>query len=267
MMYAQKFINALIKIKIIRSSKLFYNFISLTKDEWKNYHLTLDKKQTLMLLKQFSTVEGLIQIKITKELDDNASLIQKQNLLRSSLHKRLTNAYNNVLSQMNIMSDALLELSNTYKDLSQTYNECIFKNDSIYSAYHKMDNLFNVWSKGYKKQCDFFKYELRYFFKYIHKEIDCFTTLIDEYKNSKAKYFDQSIKLSKLPFVNSVQQSELISLKHYYGYFMNQMINEYNRLDHNHAKRMKHHFETLTERKQEFITDHMSFIQLVNFNY
>lgn len=264
--YLQKFIDALIKTKIIRTSKLFLDFISQPKDEWKNSRVTYDKTPGPSNMSKFTTIEGIINISITKGLDMKALCIQRDINTKMLLYNKVNTSLHTVIAQMSVMSQCFQELSSAFKELSKGYNESMFKNDFLDLGYTKLGNLINDWSEGYTKQKTFFKTELKYYFKFMKKELNCFTFLVDEYKASRSKYFDYFNKMSKIPFLNNQQHSDLSSLKKYFGFFMNRAINEYYRLQKNHMKRLKLHFDTLTDRSSEFIVDYMSFIRLVSFN-
>ena len=67
--YLSKFINALSQNRLVRSTEIYKAFFSLPQEEFENKKKEIDKIQKPKALSQFSNMEGVIQLKISKELD------------------------------------------------------------------------------------------------------------------------------------------------------------------------------------------------------
>ena len=67
--HLSKFINALSQNRLVRSTEIYKAFFSLPQEEFENKKKEIDKIQKPKALSQFSNMEGVIQLKISKELD------------------------------------------------------------------------------------------------------------------------------------------------------------------------------------------------------
>jgi hypothetical protein len=254
--YMQKWLNSIIKTPVIRSSKLFYDFISIPKEEFKSLRIEYDKTTTPKSLSHFTTADGIVNITINPFLDTQAGKIQKDINKKVFLYNKLKISFKEIMNEMQVMSMKLNNISNLFHLLSKVYKESeAIEHDKINNAYTHITNVFNDWSKGYQNQIEFFTFEMKYYFKYISRELTEFTSIVNEYQNARNAYMD----------LKSKQGKETEVIRKYYGFYMNKAVEEYERLHKVQYKRMKNQFEVIEDRKSDFILDYSHFVRLMSF--
>lgn len=87
--YLSKFINALSQNRLVRSTEIYKAFFSLPQEEFENKKKEIDKIQKPKALSQFSNMEGVIELKISKELDTEALHLPKTINKKIDLFKNL----------------------------------------------------------------------------------------------------------------------------------------------------------------------------------
>ena len=75
--YLSKFINVLSQNRLVRSTEIYKAFFSLSQEEFENKKKEIDKIPKPKSLSQFNNMEGVIKLKISKELDTEAAHLQK----------------------------------------------------------------------------------------------------------------------------------------------------------------------------------------------
>lgn len=259
MFYMQKFIDSLIKTKLIRGSQIFSDFIQLSKDDFKNAKLNYDKIKPPISLSQLITVEGIVNITINPYLDTKANSIQSDIYKKDALFTKLRFSVKELMAQMDIMAKKFNDVSKVLSLIAQCYKTSpSIENDKLNGCFFHLSTLMENWSKGYENQNKFFHSEIKNYFKYMQREIIGFTKVVDDFKNARSTYMDYKGTLG--------HEKEKDNLTKFYGFYMNRAVDEYERLNKCQYKRLVQHFEKLEYRKSEFIEDYAYFIRLVSFD-
>ena len=80
--------------------------------------------------------------------------------------------------------------------------------------------------------------------------------------------YEELIKNKELAFSKMCTQEtrESIGFKKIYGYYMNRVIREYQRMIREQGKRFRKHFEGLSIRNQELLADSFHLLRLITFS-
>lgn len=260
MYYMQKFIDSLIKTKLIRSSQIFSDFIQLPKEEFKKIKPNYEKMTTPKSLTELTTVEGIINVTINPYLDTKGNSIQNDIYKKDSLFTKLKFSIKELMAEMEIMSKKFNEVSKVFNLLSNCYKTSTsIENDKLNVCFSHLSTLMDNWSKGYDNQRMFFNVEIKNYFKYMQRELTEFNSVVYEFKNARSTYMD--CKGSK-----SQNDKDKDIVAKYYGFYMNRACDEYERLTKYQYKRLRKHFEKMESRKSDFIEDYAYFIRLVCFD-
>ena len=119
--YLSKFINALSQNRLVRSTEIYKAFFSLSQEEFENKKKEIDKIPKPKSLSQFNNMEGIIKLKISKEIDTEAVHIQKTINKKIDLFKNLDTAFNSLLTAMEEMNKKMKDLSKAFEDLKKTF--------------------------------------------------------------------------------------------------------------------------------------------------
>ena len=254
--YLSKFINALSQNRLVRSTEIYKAFFSLSQEEFENKKKEIDKIPKPKSLSQFNNMEGVIKLKISKEIH-----IQKAINKKIDLFKNLDTAFNTLLTAMEEMSKKMKDLSKAFEDLKKLFEE---NNESgMENYFEKFTNFMDDWATGYKNQRTFFKNELKYYFKYMYKELlPLFTTL----KSSRNAYESSFKKVKKSTMPNPKDEKSMLHLKRYYSYHLNSFLYECSSLVFRHQERISNQLISLDENRNTFMQDYDHFIKLIHCN-
>ena len=209
-------------------------------------------------MSKFETVEGMIDVTINPYLDKKANEMGKDITKKVSLYSKLTMNLKDLMNQMEIMSQKFQEVACTMNELSVTYKTSqVIENDQLNTGFEHLKNLFTQWSQGYQDQKKFFTFEMKYFFKFMQRELLEFTPVYNEYRNARGSYMDLKEK-------GDPKETETIT--RYYGFILNRGCQEYERLHKLQYKRLRRQFEHIEDNKNEFIVDYVNFMRMISFN-
>lgn len=264
MSYLTKFINALSQNRLVRSSEIYKAFFSLSQEEFEQKKKELDQLPKPKSLSQFNNIEGVIHLRISKELDNEALHLQKAINKKLDGFKYLDLAFDSLLSTMEEMNKKMKDLSKCFDDLKKLFEE---NNDSVMENYFdKFTTFMDDWATGYKNQRTFFKNELKYYFKYMQKEYKELLPLFSTFKSSRDAYESSFKKVKKLTAPNPKEEKSLQHLKRYYSYYLNSFLNECSGLVSRHQERISNQLILLDENRNTYMQDYDHFIKIINCN-
>jgi hypothetical protein len=116
----KKFLEYILKSRLLRSSEMLINFLTI-----ENYGDFIEFKKGVAKIRQplnlyeYSNLEGLIQLRITPEDIGKAGMIRKNVTCHEILLKKLKFALNNLNSSFETLSKSLKEVSNIFELLSE----------------------------------------------------------------------------------------------------------------------------------------------------
>ena len=244
--------NLLIENKYLRSLPLVYDFLTLPQNDWNN-----KVKSKYNKLKQptgFDTMpnfEGKYIIRITKNDEMKATAIKNEIISKNEALHNLTNHFDELLTSMEKVSSCFKSVGIAFEELQKRS-----KNNRILNkGYENLSNLFKTWSSDYLTQKQFFREEIKYYFKFIEKEYTTFLKNYENYRLARDEYkktFDR-MKKNKNPTKNDL--FSLKDIKQYYGFELIHINDEYSKLEERLAKRLKKQFVKFYENKEVIFQD------------
>ena len=263
-----KFLSSVTSNDLIRSSQLYKDFISLNQDDFDAVKGDYDQLTEPKDMKDFISLEGVLDVRISDEVDSKVIDIQRDVFNKNNLYKALNDSLNNLMYEFDIISAKFKEVSLAFKNLSNAYKTSI-NGSYIEKAFSSLASITGDWSKAYSSQKSFFKIEIKEFFKYIHKEINSFTNLYDDYSITRTKLVEFKNKLSKVkdnPQKFNEMKKEYFGVKVCFGFILNRLYYEYIRVNQEHADRIRKQFTMLNENKDTFLSDYLNLTNMLNMN-
>ena len=264
MRYLEKFLNWLLAIPVIKNSKLFYDFLSIENDEDFNKNkLVYQKMNTPMNLIEFYSKDGKMNLGVNKEKEKFFKNISENNANNEILLNNLNMSLKQLKYQFDIFIQKVEEVQQNWEILFVNSTK-YFEDINISNTYEKMSKLFTNWADSLKSQNTLIFIDVREYFKYVKNNFREMKSNIDNVENVKNEYykFERFIinkkeylfncgDVTKWEFdpnektnVNILTEDKLSALfkmcakdtdrcvqrKIYYGYYLNQLIEEYERI-------------------------------------
>lgn len=261
----QRFISALARLKLIRSSPIFADFITLSQVDFATMKKTYDKLERPKTLPEYQKMDGLVKITISKEQDAKAMQIPKYITTRSLLFDKLFYSIDCLMTQFDEMAKRFSEVSKVLHEMQGTYANCSPAEDKIGNAFGQLSILMGSWEQGYNAQNTFFRDDVKYYFKFMQKELNTFNNLVEELRQSRNSYNYLFAKVNRKEILSDKESKDVTSLQKFYGYYLYSTMKEYERLNRKHAKRFEKQFAYMSENKDKFLSDYNHFVSLLNY--
>ena len=290
MRYLDKFLNFLVANPIIKNSQLFYDFLSIEKEadftKSKNNYQKIKPKTNI---KEFCSANGKMNLGVKNEKEIYFQNIKDNTLNNQELLNKLNISLKQLKIQMDIFIQKIEEVTQIWEELfknSTKYCDEI----NIISTYEQMNKLFINWAESLKKQNNLLFVDVREYFKYIrnnYREMKHVAHNADNYKNiyykiernlinkkedlfkrgdvskweldaqekTNATFLLQD-KSSALFKICSKDTNTCIQRRIYYGYYLNQGIEEFERVSkligHFHKENFMNYCRNLSDIVSEF---------------
>ena len=266
MKYLEKFINFLIKDELIKSSQILYDFLTIQNEEdfqqRKKFYDKL-KISPFIEIKERKSINGELKIKITKEKEIYLENIKDNTIYNGNLFKKLNNNFK-------LLQDEFLAVIKRFESISDVYRQLydVSKNyldqNIITESYAQMEIMFNKLSQSFDTIKKFINSDIREYFKFVGNNFNILNEMTQNVDLAKNNY----IKLSKsliskkndLFKKGDISKWELsqndknngrqllkdknlacnkmlpketqlcINSKEIYGFYLNRLINEYERM-------------------------------------
>ena len=260
----ERFLNYLLKDNLIKNSEIFYDFLTIEKDEeLEKKKKIYNKLKTPTEFKDIQSMDGKLKIEVTPESETLFDKIRNNSIFNETVLKQINDHFKLLQFEMdNIITrtgsffplfDKLIKIRRTY-----------LPNNIILESYKQLKNIFGSWSEMLKKQKNFFINDVKEYLKvlgghYRHMKELCET--VEEQKNYYKKIsknliskkmdlyerYDSNdwqldpqdkkkvktlVKDKLLAYQKICYNStcDTIKLKEKYGYQLNKIISEYERL-------------------------------------
>ena len=260
----ERFLNYLLKDNLIKNSEIFYDFLTIEKDEeLEKKKKIYNKLKTPTEFKDIQSMDGKLKIEVTPESEILFDKIRNNSIFNETVLKQINDNFKLLKLEMdNIITrtgsffplfDKLIKIRRTY-----------LPNNIILESYKQLKNIFGSWSEMLKKQKNFFINDVKEYLKvlgghYRHMKELCET--VEEQKNYYKKIsknliskkmdlyerYDSNdwqldpqdkkkvktlVKDKLLAYQKICYNStcDTIKLKEKYGYQLNKIISEYERL-------------------------------------
>ena len=263
----EKFLNLLVEDPNIKSSQIFYDFVSVEEAKFNEIKKQHNSMKLPQCLKEYKSLDGKLDIKV-----DDSREIYYQNMkdhmeinqeLLTKLNKQIKLLYN----ELNIVISRLDEITKNCEELfsnSVKYSE----NDDLKISYYELADMFKHWSTTLKKQNALTYVDIREHFKFSKNTLKSMKDLIYSVDTCKQNYYKSKKNLiSKkedlfkkgdktrwdlnpnnpnvnintpnlekdkniaLPNMLYNETNAVSDLKQIYGYYLNSVNNEFSRLE------------------------------------
>ena len=198
--YLTRFMNGVLRKKILRTSPITFQFLTLDESNFEKYKKNLDSNpfNLNINLTNFKTIKGEIKVTLTKD-----KAIYVNNLLRImvptiDLYNKLKNSFNILINDLNLISNHMKEISVLFDKLS-TQAKDIKQSNEMKKIYSDLNNIFSTWSNLYLSQSKFFKEDFLEYFDYMNMEYNELDTIMKQFQNQRNEYesFANNLNLKK----------------------------------------------------------------------
>ena len=260
--YLNRFLTSLMENELVRKTKVFYDFISMSEEEFKDLIDTYKKKDDPpSTIKKYETLQGSVMINTGKEKDDFAEKIKFVINNRDLAYEKLNVALRDVIEEFEIVSQKINKLSVAFDDIKKTYSD----NTDVQEVFNNYKEITSTWSHNYIKQKEVFKIEFKEFFKYVRSYTKDFSKMYNDFQTAKYNFMNQYIKYDDITNINEKDQKQLNKLRKKYGYNLNRVIEEYKLLNyHNTVIDFQNQLAILNSKKEILYSDFISCSNLLN---
>ena len=295
MRYLEKFLNFLLKDPLIRNSNILFDFLSLeTEEEFHKAKKLYDKMKTPSDLKDFKTPLGKVKIILNNEKEKYVDHIRDNVALNDSLLKKLDENFKALKEEMNTvfcrivsfcpLFDKLIKISTKYCD-----------NKTTIESYKQIKKLLEAWANNIRKQNAFFFIDVKEYFKFLGGNYRHLKELVQVVENHKTNYYKnaKSLIAKKLDLfkkqeaanwqldvadrnnlVNFYNQKEIaykkicfketnnmIRMKEKYGYYVNRIISEFERMRNICAFETKEKTLNYSQKEQQIFSSYIKIMK------
>ena len=292
-----RFLYYLSKDPLIKTSQIFFDFLSVEKDEdFTKLKKAYNKLKTPTEFKDFKSIDGKTRVrvnpnkeKIIQNAKDNATFNVTNLKKFNQSFKYLKNEMNTVINRMETFEplfDKLIKISTSF-----------IEDNTVTESYKQMKNMFMSWKDILKKQNEFFFTDIKEYLKmlygnYCHmkelaqftenqknnynkyskslisKKIDLFrrgetnSWQLDPADKNKVKEFanDRKVALKKICYKETL---DVIRRKEKYGYYLNRLVSEYVRMRHLNAIENKDKLKQFSKKESAIVTDYFKTMGLI----
>ena len=260
----EKFLNYLLLNPIIKYSQLLYDFISIENEaDFNKKKKEYEKMKPPQNINENQSLTGRINIEVKKEKEIFFENIKDNINFNESLLIKLNENLKLLKTQIENMAFKIDEIALIWSELCKTSTK-YFDGDDIIQTYDQMNKLFTNWSDALKRHSTVIHVDIREYFKYVKnnfKSMKDLVYIVDTNKNTynkNEKYLinkkedllrkgdmskweldphdkDNISKLlqdknAALMKIIPKETKNVINLKKIYGYYLNRIIDEYERI-------------------------------------
>ena len=300
----EKFLNYCLLNPIIKCSQIFFDFISIEKEaDFQKKKKEYEKMKPPTYVEDLQTLFGKANIEI-----NNKKVIYYENIKDNiSINENLLIKLNENFKMLKTLIENLTvkidEIAQNWDDLCQNSTK-YFDGDDIIKSYEHMNKLFSNWSESLKRHNNIIFIDIREYFKYTKNHFRSMKDLVncvENYKNTYTKNerylinkkedlfkkgdinkWDLNIqdknKVNDLvkdknliiPKILPKETINVINMKKIYGFYLNRMIEEYERIkainSDNHKKNLIYACERTIEIYGDFQKGTADIINFFNNN-
>ena len=260
----QSFLNYILKDNLIKNSQIFYDFLSIEKEEdFEKKKKIYNKLKTPIEFKDIKSLEGKLKIEVTPQNELLLDKILDNAILNETVLKQINDNFKLLKLEMDSVISRIISFFPMFDKLIKA-RKVYIPNNVILESYIQLKNIFKSWSEVLKKQNYFFSKDVKEYLKilggnYHHmkelaesvqeqknyykrtsknlitKKIDLYERgdiedwQLDNQDKKKVKTFfkDKLTSYKKICYNNTC---DTIKLKEKYGYQLNKIISEHERM-------------------------------------
>ena len=257
----EKFLNLLLEDPSIKTSQIFYDFVSIEElnifSDKKKYYNSIKLPQSL---KEYKSLNGKLDVKLDENRESIYQKIKNETDISQELLSKLNKQIKSLNNEINTVIIRLNEIAKSCEELflnSVKYNE----SNEIKISYYELNEMFKHWANALKKQNTVTNIDIREYFKYSKNTLKSMKELISTVEIYKQNYYKSrrnlitkkeelfkkgditkwdltpsnkniNINDKNIVFGNMLYNETNIvnNLKNIYGYYLNSVNSEFIRL-------------------------------------
>lgn len=191
--YLYFFLNNLLRKKILRTSPLIYDFLTLNKEEFLKYKDKINKSkyELKVTLANFKSNKNVIHCEIKPEKLIQADSYNKKLSFFSNLYTKLEKNISLIVNDFQNLETHMKEASDCFKKLQDGFmNINNDKSKNMIKICSRLNVIFTLWSQSYNKQFTYFKEDFQNVFKNLNMEIQSLENIYKSFINFKTEYED-----------------------------------------------------------------------------
>ena len=286
----ERFLVYLAKDPLVKNSQIFYDFLTLEDEsEFEKRKKIYNKLKTPIELKDIKSIDGKMKIGITPKREEFLVNIKDNTAFNETALKKFNQNFKLLKQETNVVISRVLSFGALFDKLikiSTTY----FDNNVIIESYNQMKNIFNTWAETLKKQNSFFFHDVKEYLKllcgnyhHLRELVQFVETIKVNYNkvsrnlmNKKSELFRKgdiagwqldvndrnninefySDRLASYKKICFKETNNTIKLKEKYGYHLNKMISEYQRLRHINTIENKQKVIQFSQKQSQITSDY-----------
>lgn len=259
----EKFMNTLVKDPLIKNSQILYDFVNTSQDtEFNNIKKVYEKVKPFTDVQEFKSTDGQISIMVTPGKEIYVENIKDNATHNVNIFKKINYSMRALYGEMDAVVKRMTEISEQW-DLLRKINERYYENNTTIESYNQMSIMFSTWANLLKEQTKLINIDIREYFKYTKNSFIAMKDFANDLENSKSSYIkgakslmnkkedlfkrgdttrwdlssedrknvksfsmNKKVALTKMCYKDTLNA---ISLKEFYGYYLNRVISEYER--------------------------------------
>ena len=259
----EKFMKGILIHPLIRHDEIFYNFISTENEsEFEKKKKIYNKITSPSSLKHIKSLTGEINVGINKDKEIYFQNIKNNVDFNINTLQKITKGYKALMILMDQISEKMKEISQYWKEIFNANLQYYEKPNTI-ESYNILSKIMQDWSEANKRQKILMNEGIREYFRYIKNEFASLKELTQKVDNNKLIYnkafeklksmkeniFRQDFSTWGLSGIDMENKIELINnkelafskmlprdtkkveeLKCNYGFYLNSIISEYERI-------------------------------------
>ena len=257
----EKFLNLLLEDPSIKTSQIFYDFVSIEElnifSDKKKYYNSIKLPQSL---KEYKSLNGKLDVKLDENRESIYQKIKNETDISQELLSKLNKQIKSLNNEINTVIIRLNEIAKSCEELflnSVKYNE----SNEIKISYYELNEMFKHWANALKKQNTVTNIDIREYFKYSKNTLKSMKELINTVEIYKQNYYKSrrnlitkkeelfkkgditkwdltpsnkniNINDKNIVFANMLhnETNMVNNLKNIYGYYLNSVNSEFIRL-------------------------------------
>ena len=260
----EKFLKSLVQDPLIRNSQILYDFLTIgDEDEFTKKKNAYSKAKPPVQFNDMKSLSGTLNINISNDKEILLTNIKDNSNFNENTLKKLIVSYKALNNELNVVSNRLNEISEIWNQLYIT-SEKYIDNTYVTQTYKLMSDFMKTFSENNRKQANLMNIEVREYFKFIKREFHCMKELSLRVEAQKSNFYKAQEKLMnrkdelfkkgdvlkwELDPNDQVDKNSITSnkdlafakmlpkdtetlkmLKYNYGFYLNRIIEEYQRL-------------------------------------
>jgi hypothetical protein len=179
----EKFLNGISIHPMLRNSQIFYDFLSINKEEdFYQKKLEYNKYRSPQFINDHKTLNGEANVSYSNEKEQYLKNI-KENCLNYQIGlANITKAYKTLIITINSLSEQMKNISEIWNNIGKI-SEKYVDNQNTIDSFYALSKLMSDWSDIEKKTSSILNIKIREHFRYIKNEYKSLENLVNKVEN------------------------------------------------------------------------------------